>query len=76
MAIWTADEYQRLFSDHPPTEPHAPRRDELEVMSHEMDHAPDAIKAQWDDARSAVLESKSAASQGLLGYIGRRGWLP
>ena len=75
MASWTISEYDRLFRNHPPTEPNAPRRDELEVMARETDHSPAAIKAQWDDARSAVLGNKTAASDGLLGYLRRRGWL-
>ena len=76
MASWTIGEYDRLFVSHPPTEPHAPRRDDLEEMTRDIDRSAAAILAQWDDARSAVLGSKTAASQGLLGYLGRRGWLP
>ena len=76
MAAWTISEYDRLFRDHLPTEPHAPRRDELEEMTRDIDHSTAAILAQWDDARSAVLGSQTAASQRLLGYLGLRGWLP
>ena len=75
MASWTTSEYDRLFGGHPPTKPHAPRRHELEEMARDIDNSAAAILAQWNDARSAVLGSKTAASQGLLGYLDLRGWL-
>ena len=76
MASWTISEYDRLFRDCPPNAPHAPRQEELVEMARQTDHSPAAIRAQWDDARSAVLGGKTAASQALVGYIERRGWLP
>ena len=72
---WTTREYDRLFRDHPPTEPHAPSGDALDELAAASDRSAKAIYAQWDDARSAVLNNQTAASAQLLGYLRRRGWL-
>ena len=52
---WTMSEYEHLFRDHPPTEPHAPAGDGLERLADAFERSPKAVHAQWDDARSAVL---------------------
>ena len=75
MAAWTLSEYDRLFRDHPPTEPTAPHGDDLARIARDLDRSTGAIAAQWADARSAVLESTTAASEQLLGYLQRQGWL-
>ena len=72
---WTTSEYERLFRDYPPTEPHAPAGDDLERLADSFERSPKAVFAQWDDARSAVLDNQTAASAQLLGYLRRRGWL-
>jgi hypothetical protein len=72
---WTVREYDRLFRNHPPTEATAPRENDLAMIFREMDRSTGAIVAQWNDARSAVLRSTTAASEQLLAYLERRGWL-
>ena len=72
---WTMSEYEHLFRDHPPTEPHAPAGGDLERLADAFGRSPMTVHAQWDDARSAVLNSQTAAGTHLLGYLGRRGWL-
>jgi hypothetical protein len=72
---WTTREYDRLFRDHPPTQPHAPLGGELDALASEFGRSTKAVFAQWDDARSAVLDNQTAASGQLLGYLRRRGWL-
>ena len=72
---WTTSEYNRLFQDRPPTQPHAPSGDELDALASEFGRSTKAVYAQWDDARCAVLKNKTAASGQLLGYLRRRGWL-
>lgn len=75
MTNWIEPDYERLFRDHPPTEPAAPRGDELLRIARDLGRSTGAISAQWDDARTAVLGGHSAASQGLLAYLRRRRWL-
>jgi hypothetical protein len=75
LTTWTTSDYDRLFRDLPPTEPNAPHGDDLAAIANDLHRSTGAIAAQWDDARSAVLGSKTAASAQLLGYLGRRGWL-
>ena len=75
MAAWTSSGYNRLFRDHPPTGPHAPHGTDLALIAQDLDRSTGAAAAQWDDARSAALASKTAASEQLIGYLGRRGWL-
>ena len=72
---WTTGEYERLFRDCPPTERHAPSREVLDELAAASGRSAKAVLAQWDDARSAVLKSQTAASSQLLGYLRRRGWL-
>lgn len=72
---WTTTDYERLFRDHPPTEPHAPRGEDLDALATTLQRSTGAVRAQWDDARSAVLNSQTAASTQLIGYLRRRGWL-
>jgi hypothetical protein len=68
-------DYDRLFRSHPPTEPAAPRGDDLQRIARDLGRSTGAISAQWDDARSAILGGRSAASEGLVSYLARRGWL-
>jgi hypothetical protein len=75
MTRWTEPDYDRLFRDHPPNTPHAPLGDDLAGLAIELSRSAGAIRAQWDDARSAVLRNRTAASEGLLAYLSRRGWL-
>ena len=72
---WTTTDYERLFRDHPPTEPQAPRGEDLESLATTLRRSTGAVRAQWDDARSAVLNSQTAASTQLIGYLRWRGWL-
>jgi hypothetical protein len=75
MSSWARSDYDRLFRDHPPTAPAAPTRAEAEAIGNELGRTLGAIKAQWDDARSLVLGSKSAASEPLRDYLRDRGWV-
>ena len=72
---WTTSEYERLFRDHPPTKPHAPGGDDLAALAWEFGRSTGAVNGQWQDARSAILNNKTAASSPLLGYLRGRGWL-
>lgn len=72
---WTTSEYERLFKEHPPSEPHAPSGAALDGLAAEFGRSRGAVSAQWNDARSAVLNSQTAASAQLLGYLRRQGWL-
>jgi hypothetical protein len=72
---WTETEYERLFREHSPTEPHAPSRDECAAIGASLRRTPGAIQGQWDDGRSVVLGQTTAASSGLRDYLVRRGWL-
>ena len=72
---WTTREYDRLFRDHPPTEPHAPSGEILDELAAASGRSAKAVLAQWDDARSAILNSQTAASAQILRYLRRRGWL-
>ena len=71
---WTMSDYDRLFRDHPPTEPTAPHGDDLATIASDLHGSTGAIAAQWNDARSAVLRSKTAASGQLLRLSGAS-WL-
>ena len=71
---WEEWEYEELFRDHAPTEPQAPDRDAVERMARKLDRSTGAVKAQWQDARDAVLDNTSAGSDQLKSYLSRRGW--
>jgi hypothetical protein len=75
MTSWIEPDYDRLFRDHPPTHSAAPRGDDLQRIARDLGRSAGAVSAQWDDARSSVLGSRSAASEGLVSYLQRRGWL-
>jgi hypothetical protein len=75
MRRWNEAEYDVLFRDHPPTSPHAPDLAFCRAIARTIRRTPDAVAAQWNDARSAVLGSATAASQPLIDYLRRRRWL-
>jgi hypothetical protein len=75
MAGWEIRGYDVLFADHPPTQSVAPTGAECDALGLQLGRSRGAVKAQWDDARSAVLGSKSEASQPLRDYLRGRGWL-
>jgi hypothetical protein len=72
---WTTNEYHRLFRDHPPTQAHAPSGVDLDELASDFDRSKKAVYAQWNDARSAVLNNETDASRQLLGFLRRSGWL-
>ncbi len=72
---WTTREYEVLFRDHPPIEPAAPSGEEVTSLGEALDRTTGAIVAQWDDARSSVLGSQTAASINLVDFLRGRGWL-
>ena len=77
---WTLSDYDRLFKDHPPTEPTAPHGEDLAAIASDLHGSIGAIAVQWDDARSAVLGNKTAASGRLAKVLGEvlqvRGLMP
>jgi hypothetical protein len=72
---WTISQYDLLFRDRAPTQPHAPAGTDLDELAGAFGRSAKAVLAQWDDARSAVLDNRTAASAQLVGYLRRRGWL-
>jgi hypothetical protein len=75
MTAWRRSEYDRLFREHPPTEPTAPNRAEAESIGNELGRTWGGIKSQWDDGRSLILGTKTDASLALRDYLRGRGWL-
>ena len=75
MRRWNEAEYDVLFRDHPPINQRAPDLATCRAIARTIRRTPDAVIAQWDDARSAVLGSSTAASQGLLDYLRAKRWL-
>jgi hypothetical protein len=75
MRRWNEAEYDVLFREHPPTSPHAPDLAACRAIARTIRRTPDAVQAQWDDARSAVVGSSTAASTGLIDYLHRHAWL-
>jgi hypothetical protein len=47
---------------------------ECRTIAHLVRRTPDAVLAQWSDARSVVLGHKHDASKSLVDYVVRRGW--
>jgi len=75
MRRWNEAEYDVLFRNHPPTSPDAPDLGPRRAIARTIGRTPEAVAAQWDDARSAVLGSATVASEGLRDYLRRHGWL-
>jgi hypothetical protein len=75
MRRWTETEFEILFRGHPPTSSHAPDLAASRAIARTVKRTPEAVAAQWDDARSAVLGSRTAASIPLKEYLARRGSL-
>jgi hypothetical protein len=75
MRRWNEAEYEVLFRNHPPTSPEAPDLAACRTIARTIRRTPDAVAAQWNDARSAVLGSSIAASQPLIDHLRRRRWL-
>jgi hypothetical protein len=75
MRRWNEAEYDVLFRDHPLTSHHAPDLATCRAIARTIRRPPDALVAQWNDARSAVLDNSTAASQGLLDYLRAHRWL-
>jgi hypothetical protein len=75
MRRWNEAELDVLFREHPPTRPNAPDLATCRAIARTIGRTPDAVIAQWNDARSAVLGSSTAASQGLPDYLRAHRWL-
>jgi hypothetical protein len=75
MRRWNEAEYDVLCRDYPPTSHRAPDLATCRAITRTIRRTPDAVLAQWNDARSAVLGSSTAASQGLLDYLRAHRWL-
>ena len=75
MRRWNEAEYDVLFRRHPPNQPHAPDLGANRATARTIGRTPEAVLAQWHDARAAVLGSATAASQSLLDYLQAHGWL-
>ena len=70
---WTIQEYEVLFRENRPTRPSRPAGQTLANLAKVLERSPGAVSAQWDDARSAVLNSQTAASAQLIGNLRREG---
>jgi len=75
MRRWSEAEYDVLFRQHPPNSPQAPDLAACRGIARTIRRTPDAVVAQWHDARSAVLGSSTAASRPLIDYLRERRWL-
>jgi hypothetical protein len=75
MRRWNVAEYDVLFRQHPPNEPHAPDLAACRVIAGTIRRTSDAVSAQWHDARSAVLGSATAASSPLIDCLRGQRWL-
>jgi hypothetical protein len=75
MRRWNEAEYDVLFRHHPPTSSHAPDLGASRAIGRTIDRTPDAVIAQWNDARSAVLGHATAVSEALLDYLREHRWL-
>lgn len=71
---WAEADYERLFRDHPPTEPYAPTGTELARIAQDIGCSEGAAAAQWDDGRSSLLGHRGATSVALATYLRARGW--
>jgi hypothetical protein len=75
MRRWNEAEYDVLFRQHPPNQPHPPDLAACRVIARTIRRTPDAVIAQWHDARSVVLGSATAASEPLVDYLRAHRWL-
>jgi len=75
MRRWNEAEYDVLFREYPPNRAQAPDLAECRVIARTIRRTPDAVIAQWNDARSAVLRNATAASAPLVEYLRVHGWL-
>jgi hypothetical protein len=73
---WQEADFDLLFAAHPPTSARAPKPNEARAVARTLRRSTGAVRSQWDDARSAVLNNQTAASRSLREYLARRGWLP
>jgi hypothetical protein len=74
MPGWTIRDDAVLFADHPPIQSVAPTEAECDALGLRLGRTRGAVSAQWNDARSLVLGSKGAASQGSA-RLRSRPWL-
>lgn len=75
MRTWTDAEYEVIFRERQPTQPLAPTDAECADLGRSLGRTPEAIRSQWADGRSLVLQHANDASSGLRDYLVRRGWL-
>jgi hypothetical protein len=75
MRRWNEAEYDVLFRAHSPVKPKAPDLGASRAIARTIGRTPAAVIAQWNDARSAVLGSSTAASGPLIDYLRARRWL-
>lgn len=75
MRRWNEAEYDVLFREHPPVKAQAPDLAACRAIARTIRRTPDAVTAQWNDARSAVLGTSTAASGPLFVYLRAHGWL-
>ena len=73
--FWRDDEYDLLFTAHPPDRAKAPTEIESRVIARRLGRSTGSVRSQWDDARSAACGNKSAASQALRDYLARHGFV-
>lgn len=75
MRRWNEAEYEVQFRSNPPVMPTPPDLGATRAIARTIGRTPAAVIAQWNDARSAVLGSSTAASSPLIAYLRARGWL-
>jgi hypothetical protein len=66
---WSFNDYDVLFSSHPPTQPTGPTSIEARRIADRLRRSTGGVLSQWDDARSLVLGNPSMASRDLRSYV-------
>lgn len=74
MMRWNETEYAALFGIYPPDQTKPPSLNECRSLAGTKRHSPEAVLAQWNDARSFILGQVSAASSGLQSWLTQQGY--
>ena len=69
---WSTRDFEILFANHPPTHSRAPTLIEARRIADRLRRSTGAVRTQWDDARSLVLGSPTAASMELRSFVADR----
>lgn len=65
---WTAEEFERVFSDFPPTGK-PPSQADLQRLASELKRTPDAIGWVWEDGKGLLARKKGTSSRAQREYM-------